>query len=425
MIPAVTTVNETERLTDLRALEILDTPSEERFDRITRLATQIFEMPIAYIALIDSDRQWFKAKCGVTVDATGRDVSFCGHTILQDDPLIVPDATRDARFHDNPLVVGEPFIRFYAGFPLRGPKGYKVGTFCLADRRPRSLDGRQLAVLGELAAMAEHELQMVSLIYYQHELLETKNAHLATSQKLARELADAADYVQSLLPAPLGPPVHTDWCFRTSSQLGGDLFGYHWLDDTRLAVYLFDVCGHGVGAALLSIAVHTALRSETLPNARFDQPAEVLAGLNQAFPMEKNNNKFFTLWYGVYDRSSRRLRYANAGHPPAVLLDGPGTSPMKLGLPSLMIGVSPDAAFETENHLMTSGSRLYLYSDGVIDVTRSSDGQLLGMGGLTDLIVQSFSQRGSRVEHVLGQIQSLQGAPAFADDFSLLEVEFA
>jgi sigma-B regulation protein RsbU (phosphoserine phosphatase) len=425
MIPAGPAVNEAERLTDLRALEILDTPSEERFDRIARAATHIFDVPIAYIALVDSDRQWFKAKCGLTVDATGREISFCGHTILQDGPLIIPDAKQDERFWDNPLVVGEPYLRFYAGYPLRGPKGYKVGTLCLADRRPRTLDSRQRTILAELAALAEHELQMVSLIYYQRELLETKNALLATSEQLARELAEAAAYVQSLLPAPLGPPVATDWCFKTSSQLGGDLFGYHWLDETRLAIYLFDVCGHGVGAALLSIAVHTALRSETLPNTAFDQPAEVLTGLNQAFPMEKHQDKFFTMWYGVYDRVNRRLRYANAGHPPALLFAGDGQPSVKVGNPGMMIGVAPDAAFATSEHLMTPGSRLFLYSDGVIDVDRANDDTMLGVDGLSDLLAQALRQDGSRVRHVMGQIQALHGSANFVDDFSLLEIEFS
>jgi sigma-B regulation protein RsbU (phosphoserine phosphatase) len=424
MITAPSVPNETERLADLHALEVLDTPSEERFDRIVRLAKRVFDVPIAYIALVDSDRQWFKAKCGIHADETGRDISFCGHTIMQAGPLIVPDATRDERFRDNPLVVGEPYIRFYAGYPLSGPKGYKVGTFCIADRRPRTLDAGQRETFGQLAALAEHELQMVSLIYYQHELLETKDALLATSRKLARELADAAEYVQSLLPERLNGPIRTDWRFVSSSQLGGDLFGYHWLDDRRLAIYLFDVCGHGIGAALLSIAIHTALRCETLPHTHFGRPAEVLAGLNQTFPMDRHNNKFFTLWYGVYDQGTRLLRYATGGHPPALLLNGHAGPPVKLGGPSLMVGVSPDATFMEKTHVMPPGSRLYLYSDGVFEVTRGPDGRMLMLDGLTDLLAAAPPNNGSRVEHTLQHIQALHGGQHFTDDFSLLEVEF-
>ena len=156
--------DEAERLADLRALNILDSPPEDRFDRLVKLAAAVFEVPIAFVALIDADRQWFKAKCGLSVDQTGREISFCGHAILQDEPLVIPDATLDERFRDNPLVVGDPNLRFYAGCPLRGPSGYKVGTFCLADSQPRSLDEAELKRFRQLAEIAEHELQMADLI---------------------------------------------------------------------------------------------------------------------------------------------------------------------------------------------------------------------------------------------------------------------
>jgi phosphoserine phosphatase RsbU/P len=182
-----------------------------------------------------------------------------------------------------------------------------------------------------------------------------------------------------------------------------------------------------VGASLLSIAVHTALSGETLPNIRFDQPGEVLTALNLAFPMEKHNHKFFTLWYGVYDRTSRTLRYANAGHPPAVLFDDTGSPPVKLGGPSLMIGVDADTHYDTHSRTLPPGSRLYVFSDGVFEVSRGSgqaDGQVLGVNGLIPLLARASAAEGSRVEQVLREIQSLQGSPVFADDFSLLEMEF-
>jgi sigma-B regulation protein RsbU (phosphoserine phosphatase) len=416
MIIAPSAPNEIERLEDLRALQILDTPAEERFDRITRLAAKIFHVPIAYIALIDQDRQWFKAQCGLSVDETGREVSFCSHTILQNGPLIVPDATQDVRFWDNPLVTGEPFIRFYAGCPL-APNGPNIGTLCLADRRPRGLDGVQLDLFRHLAALAEHELRMVDVIQVQHELL-------ATQAKLAGELAEAADYVRSMLPARLEGAVRSDYRFVSSSQLGGDLLGHHWLDDRHLAIYLLDVCGHGVGASLLSTSVHTALRTEALPEARFDRPGEVLAALNRAFPMAEHNNKFFTIWYGVYDAPTRTLRYATAGHPPAVLFDGDGDGPVQLGSPSLMIGVAPAVAYPSAERFLAPGSRLYVYSDGVFEVPQAGTGPLLMTDGLLGLLARIRPGGVPRVEQVLQQIQGFQGSARFADDFSLLEVEF-
>jgi phosphoserine phosphatase RsbU/P len=423
VITAPIPAGEAERLADLRALKILDTPPEERFDRIVRLAQRIFGVPIAYIALVGDDRQWFKAKCGLNFDSTGRDVSFCGHTILHNGPLIVPDAHEDVRFRDNPLVVNPPYVRFYAGHPLKGPGGHNVGTLCLAAPAPRNLTAAEQSILAELARLAEHELNMIDVIHAQRELLETKEKLLATQQQLAGELAEAAAYIKSLLPPKLDGAVRTDWAFITSSQLGGDMFGYHWLDPDRLAIYLHDVCGHGVSASLLSIAVYNSLRRQSLPNVRFDDPAAVLAGLNQVFPMEQNQDKFVTMWYGVFQPSSRTLRYSSAGHPPALMFNGRPDRPSRLGEPSLPIGAADDAAFETQIARIPPHSRLYVYSDGVSEIDKPGGG-MLEVQGLSDLLAQAACAKGSRVERVLSDVRELQGSPEFRDDFSLVEVEF-
>ncbi len=132
------------------------------------------------------------------------------------------------------------------------------------------------------------------------------------------ELAQAAQYVFSLLPEPVTQgDIRIDWRLVPSKALGGDSLGYHWVDDYHLAIYLVDVCGHGVGAALHSLSVINVLRSQSLPDTDFLSPREVLTGLNRMFPMEKHNGMFFTIWYGVYEKSSSNLTYAGAGHPPA------------------------------------------------------------------------------------------------------------
>jgi diguanylate cyclase (GGDEF)-like protein len=156
-------VNEVERIIDLRALEILDTPSEERFDRITRIARKIFDVPIALISLVDEKRQWFKSRCGLDVTETPREVSFCAHAIMGDDPLQVTDATLDERFQENPLVTTDPKIRFYAGCPIDSPDGNKLGTLCIIDRRPRELDQDDLQVLRDLSSMVEEEMAAIRL----------------------------------------------------------------------------------------------------------------------------------------------------------------------------------------------------------------------------------------------------------------------
>src|SRR5579871_5517054 len=134
--------DEKERVATLRSLHILDTPSEERFDRLTRIAKRMFGVSVAEVSLIDSTRQWIKSTTAKSTHDTPREVSFCGHTILGDDVLHVPDATTDERFFDNPLVVGEPKIRFYAGYPIRFGE-HNLGALCLIDREPRSFSDEE------------------------------------------------------------------------------------------------------------------------------------------------------------------------------------------------------------------------------------------------------------------------------------------
>ncbi len=155
--------NEQERLQALQSLGILDTESEERFDRLTRMARRMFRVPIALVSLVDTERQWFKSRAGLDAPETPRDISFCGHTILGDDIFVIVDARNDIRFADNPLVTGAPHIRFYAGAPLRDLKGYKLGTLCLIDTEPRSLDASDLQDLRDLADMAQSELCAIQL----------------------------------------------------------------------------------------------------------------------------------------------------------------------------------------------------------------------------------------------------------------------
>ncbi len=149
---------EDHRLQALHKLEILDTAPEERFDRITRLAARFFGVPIALISLVDHDRQWFKSRNGLQMDQTSREVSFCGHAILKGETLVVPDALADDRFADNPLVLSEPRLRFYAGHPIVAPDGSRIGTLCLIDHTPRHFGASQIKALRDMAALVEREL---------------------------------------------------------------------------------------------------------------------------------------------------------------------------------------------------------------------------------------------------------------------------
>lgn len=156
--PAGLPDNEEQRLAALGGLGVLDTPPEERFDRLTRLAAALFEVPVALITLVDRNRQWFKSRHGLEVRETPRDRSFCAHALFCDDVMVVPDTRHDSRFADNPLVTGEPRVRFYAGYPIRDASGTCFGTLCLVDTRPRDLDGMKLELLRDLGSLVCREL---------------------------------------------------------------------------------------------------------------------------------------------------------------------------------------------------------------------------------------------------------------------------
>lgn len=155
--------DEQARLSTLHSLNILDTPPEERFDRLTRMAKRLFRVPISLVSLVDEDRQWFKSCVGLSAGETPRDISFCGHAILGDKLFVIPNAIKDERFKDNPLVLNEPYIRFYAGCPIRSMDGRKLGTLCIIDREPRYFDKEDLEALIDLASMVERELAAMQL----------------------------------------------------------------------------------------------------------------------------------------------------------------------------------------------------------------------------------------------------------------------
>ncbi|MDH3305353.1 MAG: sensor domain-containing diguanylate cyclase [Gammaproteobacteria bacterium] len=151
-------LDETVRLLSLHSLRIMDTAPEERFDRVTRMAKRIFDVNICLVSLVDSDRQWFKSRQGLDACETPRAVSFCGHAILEERAFVIEDAHTDPRFADNPLVTGDPNVRFYAGYPVHSREGNRIGTLCLVDDKPRSFSAKDVATLKDFAALVDDEL---------------------------------------------------------------------------------------------------------------------------------------------------------------------------------------------------------------------------------------------------------------------------
>jgi phosphoserine phosphatase RsbU/P len=260
-------------------------------------------------------------------------------------------------------------------------------------------------------------------------LLERNEAYekLAHSQKeLASEVNQAARYVKSLLPEKLTGSVNIDWRFVPSTQLGGDMFGYHWIDPDHLAIYLLDVSGHGVGSSLLAVSAHNVLAAQSLPNADCRNPGEVLTRLNDVFPMEKQDNKYFTIWYGVYRPSDRTLSYSNAGHPSALLLHGPSAEAESLEeLESVGpgIGIAPEFPFDTQSIRLSPYARLLLFSDGVFEIEKPDD-SMWTYSEFLPFVTRLRPTEHSVIDQLLHHVRTMHAGDILGDDFSMLEVKF-
>ena len=249
-----------------------------------------------------------------------------------------------------------------------------------------------------------------------------------SQEALAAELGKAANYVRSLLPAPISQPVAIDWRFTPSASLGGDCFDYFWIDDDHLAIYLLDVCGHGVGPALLGVSAMNAVRSGVIGGADSRDPSGVLARLNAAFPMEQHHNMFFTIFYGVYRRSTRTLSYSGGGHPGPMLTSGEagvGSEPaiQELDGPCPPIGVVPDMDFPTLQVQVAPGSSLLLYSDGVTEIWAEPH-KLWGTEGLSKFVRTHPTTDPRFLDQLRDSVMAISGREILADDYSTVLVRF-
>jgi sigma-B regulation protein RsbU (phosphoserine phosphatase) len=369
-------VLEADRLDSLHSLHLFGTGAEDRFDRITQLAADFFQVPMAYVAFLDSDRQWYKSTVGMTPGHTDRQLSLCQYTIQRVDPLIIPDTLSHPLSRSHPLVTGEPNLRFYAGIPLKGPRGQKIGTFCLLDLKPREFSDEQLIRLNAFASIVEREINLAEIIQTQHELLNTRQQLAEAQTKLRREFDDAAKYVRMMLPPPLSGRETIEWEFQPSAHLGGDGLGYRRINADQIAFYVLDVTGHGLGSALLAVTALEFLRSRQLRQIDFSKPSEIIQRLNLTFQMKDHAGKFFSVWYGVYSRSAQQITYSSSGHPAALLFeekDGKfSVSKTAPGGPSL--GVLPDITVPETTIDFPSTSQLCVFTDGLYEITDANGG---------------------------------------------------
>ncbi len=341
-------VDESARQQALEELDILDTPPEERFDRVTRLCVRLFGVPMALVSLIDNDRQWFKSNIGKIADTTEtpRDIAFCNIAIQDTKPLIVEDATKDDRFSANPLVTSGPEIRFYAGVPLETKNGHRVGTLCILDDKPRKLTILEVGLLKDLADWVQKELIV------------------------DEELERAAEVQQGLLPrrAPDLPGYDVAARVRSSWMVGGDFFDW-FATPSGSAVALADVMGKGMGGAILMATVRAVLRVAA------GQPS-LASGVSYAsIALEDDlsqTDSFFTLFIARATGDAGDVQYVDAGHGLAIIVRADGRVD-RLDERGLPVGMMTDAEWTDARFQLASGDTLVVCSDGILDVRGGAD----------------------------------------------------
>lgn len=249
------------------------------------------------------------------------------------------------------------------------------------------------------------------------ELNKTKDKYLET---IHNELTSAARYVSSILPKKIeNSYIQIDWRFFPSMELGGDIFGYHWIDNSNFAFYLLDVSGHGVKSALHSVSVYNALRFENITGIDYRNPNEVFKGLNHHFQMSDFNDLYFTIWYGVLNLKDYTLNYASAGHPPAIIVQNGETS-QKLFASNFFIGGLPEFEFINETIKLNSHFKIYLYSDGAYEIPKA-DGNLMSYDELESFLLQNQLNDINELDLLYNRLMELTNNH-LPDDFSILKI---
>lgn len=372
------------RLAAVDELELLDTPGEERFDRITRIARELFGVPVVEINLLDENRQFTKSpQIPGQSPYAPRSESFCDITIQGTDLLVVPDATADERFAHRTTVTGERHIRFYAGRPLSLHDSLNVGTLCLVDSSPRTLNDADLQLLDDLGTWVERELRETA------------------------ERDRAADIQRRLLPQsrPGSPVWDTAGLSLPISHLSGDF--YAWDEtDSGVDVTIADVMGKGTGAALVGAGIRSAFQARVGAD-----PAVAIAEVNAQLAADFDATATFaTLFHARLDIATGNLTYADAGHGLTIVVRT-GGSVERLPATGLPLGFAATGTWQTGSTTLATGDTLLSFTDGVLDLF---DGTLASLDRLAELVRDAGS-----ADDITERVRALANGTA-TDDVSIV-----
>ncbi len=435
MIAPAIPKNESERLSALYKLKILDSPAEERFNRIVNLTADFFSMPICYIAFVDSDRQWLKASCGLNFKQSDRSASFCGHTIHYDDILVIPDAKRDERFHDNPLVIGEPHIRFYAGVPLKSIEGEKIGTLCIANRYAMNMGQKEVEHLKSLAALVEDQVNLYDSVYLKNEILEKKNRIECQSKMIEQSISCARNIQISTLQseAELYEMIPYSLLFHEAKNvLSGDFFLIQEVGDL-MYIAVADSTGHGIPGALVSITCYSALET-AIKEERSEDLGKILDRTNELViqrftSLHRELNDGMDLSIICFNQSNNTFHFAAANNPAYLFKKSEEGCYSELTI--LKADKQPIGRYFRRKEFTTScvkieeGDALYMCSDGIQDQFGGPDNRKFSRQNLRGLLtyMQKHDQE-ERIDIFTQQFMEWKGNTRQTDDILLLGLFF-
>jgi sigma-B regulation protein RsbU (phosphoserine phosphatase) len=404
--------DEAQRLAAVRRFQVLDTPPDGAFERITALAARLFQVPISIVSIVDADRIWFKSHHGLDVDQIDREPGLCASAVLQDGPWLVNDARNDPRTLANPLVAGDLGLQFYAGVPLTTHDGYNLGTLCIIDQQPRELTESEVASLTDLARVVVDELEL--------RLAARRTVDLES--QLRRSAEHVAHTLQrSLLPARVpsvpGLEIATRYHVANAEEVGGDF--YDVVADTAggCAVVVGDVCGKGTAAASLTGTARWVLRAAVSESWT---PAGALARLNSVMvrAQEEPGDYCTAALVAVAPVQDGRttVTVGLAGHPHPLLLRADGTVE-RLGTTSPVVGWTLEASYTEAAAPMSSGDLLVLFTDGTLEV-------VAGHGATDDQAVRALLAplAGQPAEDVARALDDVLTVATLRDDAAFVVV---
>ncbi|MBI9113851.1 PP2C family protein-serine/threonine phosphatase [Sanguibacter suaedae] len=379
---------EAQRLRALQSLDVLDTPREERFDRVTRLAQRVFDVPMVSVTLIDEDRQWRKSFVGLDGPVAQREGAFCDAAIRSSATLVVPDAITDEIFHDNPFVSGPPGVRFYAGHPLEAPGGERVGTLCILDVKPRELTPGENALLRDLAGWVQNELQRDA---------ELERAGAVQRGLLPSRTPDVAGYAFAATCRP-------------ARGVGGDFYDWYATGDD-LHLSLADVMGKGMAAAIVAATSRAVLRS----TSRTPDVGDALTTADEVLSLDLAEvGTFVTCFHARLEPSSGRVTYSDAGHGLGFVLRADGTSE-HLRTDGLPLGLGTGDERRASTVTLDPGDRLLCFSDGLVDLFDIAEDAL-------SIILDAAVAAGS-AQATMETLAALRPVVFQPDDLTVLVVE--